>query len=406
MNEPYTNTVSANALDRVPASAISQPKQDAGSLRLAFIDNIRWVMIVLVLSMHSADTYSPFGNWYYTEHPKLGLPSVVFFSVYQSFLQAFFMALLFFIAGYFTPRSYDKKGPGRYLYDRFIRLGLPTMLYMLVIGPLTEYYVSKSWRTPDSFAKAWWGHITDGEVFSMTGPMWFCAALLIFCAVYAGMRWLSGKAGLKPFQTPALSNRNVALLISLIAITTYVVEGLDASGKSFYNMHLPDFPSYILLFAAGILAYRGNWLARLEYRFGLRWCALALGIGCVLWIGLIVFGGALQGHFSAYGGGWHWQNLGMCFWAAIICVGVSLGLLVSFRDRFNAQGRFARFMSDNAFAVYVFHPPILIAIALGLRWFAVPGVFKFVLLTALSATACFIAAELVFRRIAILKRIL
>ena len=30
--------------------------------RLLFIDNIRWSMIILVLSMHAVDTYSPFGN--------------------------------------------------------------------------------------------------------------------------------------------------------------------------------------------------------------------------------------------------------------------------------------------------------------------------------------------------------
>jgi glucan biosynthesis protein C len=30
--------------------------------RLPFIDNIRWTMIVLVLSMHGCDTYSPFGR--------------------------------------------------------------------------------------------------------------------------------------------------------------------------------------------------------------------------------------------------------------------------------------------------------------------------------------------------------
>jgi hypothetical protein len=64
-------------------------------VRLSFIDNIRWVMIVLVLSMHSADTYSPFGNWYYSDRGAVGLPTVVFFGFYQSFLQAFFMALLF-----------------------------------------------------------------------------------------------------------------------------------------------------------------------------------------------------------------------------------------------------------------------------------------------------------------------
>src|SRR4030095_14518210 len=35
-------------------------------MRLAFIDNIRWTMILLGLSMHAADTYSPLGSWYYT----------------------------------------------------------------------------------------------------------------------------------------------------------------------------------------------------------------------------------------------------------------------------------------------------------------------------------------------------
>ena len=41
--------------------------------RLLFIDNIRWTMIVLVLSMHACDTYSPFGNWYYVDRQQAGL---------------------------------------------------------------------------------------------------------------------------------------------------------------------------------------------------------------------------------------------------------------------------------------------------------------------------------------------
>jgi len=40
-----------------------------------------------------------------------------------------------------------------------------------------------------------------------------------------------------------------------------------------------------------------------------------------------------------------------------------LGLLTLFRDRFNRQGAVARFLSANAFAVYVFHAPVLIALA-------------------------------------------
>src|SRR6266436_5528346 len=78
--------------------------------RLLFIDNIRWSMIILVLSMHASDTYSPFGNWYYVDRQRTGLGTALFFGVYQSFLQAFFMAALFFIAGYFSAAAYDRKG--------------------------------------------------------------------------------------------------------------------------------------------------------------------------------------------------------------------------------------------------------------------------------------------------------
>ena len=54
--------------------------------RLAFIDNIRWTMILLVLSMHAADTYSPFGSWYYTDRGEMSFGTVVTFGLYQTFL--------------------------------------------------------------------------------------------------------------------------------------------------------------------------------------------------------------------------------------------------------------------------------------------------------------------------------
>ena len=121
--------------------------------RLQFVDNLRWVMIVLVLSMHAADTYSPLGNWYFVDRRPIGLPTLAFFAGWQMFLQSFFMGLLFFIAGCFVPPSLDRKGPKRFLRDRLVRLGLPMLLYMLVIGSVTEYYAAHSWNStePTSF---------------------------------------------------------------------------------------------------------------------------------------------------------------------------------------------------------------------------------------------------------------
>ena len=83
--------------------------------------------------------------------------------------------------------------------------------------------------------------------------------------------------------------------------------------------------------------------------------------------------GALTGETSAYSGGLNWQNFGISLWAAIICAGMSLGILIVFREHFDAQGRIARFIADNAFAVYVFHPPILIGIAIILHTAYVPA---------------------------------
>jgi len=70
----------------------------------------RWTMILLVISMHAADTYSPFGNWYYVERPTVTAIETLVFGAWQTYLQSFFMGLLFFVAGFFVPASYDRKG--------------------------------------------------------------------------------------------------------------------------------------------------------------------------------------------------------------------------------------------------------------------------------------------------------
>jgi len=63
--------------------------------------------------------------------------------------QAYFMGLLFLIAGYFVPDSFDRKGPARFLRDRAVRLGIPTLIYMLFINPSIEYLLlAFQWPEP------------------------------------------------------------------------------------------------------------------------------------------------------------------------------------------------------------------------------------------------------------------
>lgn len=50
---------------------------------------------------------------------------------------AYFMGLLFLLSGYFTPGSFERKGPGTFLKDRLLRLGIPTLVYVFLLNPLT-----------------------------------------------------------------------------------------------------------------------------------------------------------------------------------------------------------------------------------------------------------------------------
>lgn len=78
--------------------------------RLLYIDNLRWSAISMVVVMHAAVTYSPFGSWYYREHPPLGLGTRVAFAAYQAFQHAVSMGLLFGIAGYFAAGMVARRG--------------------------------------------------------------------------------------------------------------------------------------------------------------------------------------------------------------------------------------------------------------------------------------------------------
>lgn len=375
--------------------------------RLPFIDNLRWVMIMLVLSMHAAVTYSGNGGWYYKEHADLGRPELFAFITYQAFLQSFFMSLLFFVAGYFVPGSYDRKGAGRFLKDRAYRLGWPTLLFIFLIGPLTEFYISHSWDpdSPDrSFIREYHYYLTRTRWPGGTGPLWFCAALLIFCTVYAGYRkWIHGKDA-RPKAFPG--NILIGGLILFIATATFLVRIPWPNGTSFYNMQLCYFPGYIVAFIAGTFAYRQGWLSTLPKKTGLFWGRVGLIGGLVLWMALLIFGGAFKGQKASYSGGLHWQSAGLCLWEAMCGVGLSLYFLVLFREKFNAQGKWARFFSDNAFAVYVFHPPILIGISLlmrGLHWMPL---LKFGALTILSIAVSYSISAMFLRKIPLLRRIL
>jgi glucans biosynthesis protein C len=361
----------------------------AASTRLLFIDNLRWTMIMLVITMHAAVTYSNLGRWYYNEKSHLDTGTFLFFASYQSWLQAFFMGLLFFIAGYFVPAKFDRKGAGRFLRDRTIRLGVPTLIYMFLIGPATTYYLLVLPRGARSSFPGWWvSYVTSSDIRNGgTGPLWFCLALLIFSTGYALVRFVAPGAPSSAKWTP--KSRHVVTLIAAMAAATFLVRTVQPVGTALYNMQLCYFADYILFFIAGIHAGRHGWLTLLPWSFAMRWLAISVIGGGAAWFAVLLTATAVKAPAELYNGGVHWQSAVMTTWEAVFAVGVCLGLIVIFRHRFNAQGRLARFLSDNAFAVYVLHPPVVISASLALRNWHAPPIAKFAAVSAIATIVSF-----------------
>ena len=124
-----------------PAAAIATATRGGPPRhRLLYIDNLHILLTGLVVIHHAAVTYSDIPMWYYTEPAKDR--SGVALDVLLIFDQTFFMGFFFLISGYFVPTSYDHKGGRAFLQDRLVRLGIPLVVFAVLLGPIlgARYY--------------------------------------------------------------------------------------------------------------------------------------------------------------------------------------------------------------------------------------------------------------------------
>ncbi len=366
--------------------------------RLLYIDNIRLMIIIFVVMLHLAVTYSGFGSWYYIEGTHLDTLSTIWFAFYQSFQQGYILGVLFLIAGYFVAGSYDRKGFNPFIGDRFKRLIIPTLIYMIAITPFIE--IVELGNKPSGFSIS--------GFLSGTGPMWFAAALFGFSLIYGLERLISHR----PKATSASDQKQLyptlglaVSLILIIAVFAFLIRIVQPIGTDILNFQICYFASYIVLFIVGILAYRSNLFAKISYRTGKRCLIGAIVLGFLVWFVLVVIVTA-TGTTGAIDGGLTWQSAAFSVWESSVAVAMSFGLIAVFREKFNRQSKLIKTLSDNSFAVYMFHPMIIIPVTLLFSPLALNPIVKWLLLCAICVPLCFAATYFVFRRIPLLKKVL
>jgi glucan biosynthesis protein C len=386
-------------LDQATAQPIAAT-QTAAQPRLLFVDNLRVLLTIMVILFHLMITYGGNGSWYYQEGRQdfiTGATSAWFLTV----TQAYFMGLFLFISAYFVPGSYDRKGAGRFLQDRLIRLGIPVALYSWLIRPLLAYLDPV--RFPDGRPPLWsflTGNYFKNEALFGAGPLWFIETLLIFSAAYALVR-LSTRP-LRPASavrtTPFPTSSSIVVFALLIGLGAFAVRLWLPVGWDFVplNLQFPFFVQYIALFAAGLVAYRHNWLQSLPDRTGRFWLSMAAVLVLGFWP-LALGGGAVEHGLDAFRGGLHWQAFAYAIWESLLAVSMSIGLIYVFRRHANGQGRVAAFLSRNAYAAYLIHEVVIIAMSYAARDVVVYPLLKWALVALVAVPLCFGLGHLIRR---------
>ena len=358
--------------------------------RNAAIDHLRIVLTALVIFHHVAITYGGSGGWYWREQPNASSRLLLMFNATD---QTFFMGFFFLLAGYYTPGSYDRKGPTRFCAERLLRLGVPLVVYFFVLSPLTIAIARTREGSP--LLAGWWD-LTRRHHFG-PGPLWFAEALLIFAVGYLAWRRFR-PASAAPTVLPG--NVRLATTALMLGAASFLVRLVIPVGKELAWLQLGYFPCYVYLFVAGCAAARGGLLEKVTIQQARPWLIVSL----VAWLTLplVVFFPTGQG---SYNGGWNLNALHYALWDPLVAAGVILGLLY-FAQRYASRATpLTGWLSRHAYGAYIVHPPVAVALSVAIaKWTAAP-LAKFALVGTAACIGSFLLAA-VLRALPGARRIL
>jgi surface polysaccharide O-acyltransferase-like enzyme len=151
------------------------------------LDNLRGVVILIVLGFHSSLAYV---SWVAT--PKVGFDSPPYnwrafpiidshrflgFDLFCAWQDVYLMSLMFFLSGLFVWRSLTRKTDLTFVRDRVLRLGVPYVVGVVTVIPLAIYPAFRVTAMDTSLAA--YGHALLALPFWPNGPLWFLWQLLV-----------------------------------------------------------------------------------------------------------------------------------------------------------------------------------------------------------------------------------
>ncbi len=167
------------------------------------IDNLRAIVILLVLAFHSVLAYLNFlpqqsfafdsAPFLWRAFPIVDSQRWIGFDLFCAWLDVFLMSFFFLLSGLFVWTSLSRKDARAFLSDRVLRLGLPFALVVTLLMPLAHYptYVQSALASGvDPGIADYWRHWLALPLWP-SGPVWFLWLLLLFDIAAVGLYQLT-----------------------------------------------------------------------------------------------------------------------------------------------------------------------------------------------------------------------
>eukprot|EP00928_Gymnodinium_smaydae_P074850 TRINITY_DN5786_c0_g1_i1.p1 TRINITY_DN5786_c0_g1~~TRINITY_DN5786_c0_g1_i1.p1 ORF type:complete len:527 (+),score=82.87 TRINITY_DN5786_c0_g1_i1:38-1582(+) len=239
-----TTRCEANLALPLHAATVAEPS--ASPQRMYYLDNLKVFMTVSVLYHHMAIGYGAAGSADGFLLGNFKNPFSVVNSLVVAINQSYFMCMFFFISGYFVPSSLARKGVREFLRDKFMRLGLPLLVYFFVFSPLITFFAALVVGPLEWDPKYGWP--------VGLGPPWFLQVLLLFSLAAALVFGVDG--------VPTVACPKPGLILQLGMAVGLLQSYFVIMGFTMFDIPLAfgALPFDILFFFAGCLAKKNKWL--------------------------------------------------------------------------------------------------------------------------------------------------
>ena len=364
----------------------------ADSRRLAPIDNLRGVLVAWVIAGHAMLGYTVIGGWPYDEVTEATMPRhlELILGTVLGPTALFVMGTFFFLSGLLASGSIARHGPAGFARQRLVRLGVPWLLFTLLIWPLLMWAAYRSAGHPLPI----WEALQARQPFLDSGPLWFVQILLYVSLGHALLTW-GGQV--RDFHPRAISL--VVMAIAIAAASFLIRLWFPARSQQVLDLHVWQWPQCVGLYALGVVVASQGWAERVPLRT-VRRCgiivlvAVATGIAIAAAVGI----SDLARDSVPFVGGWHWQALSLDVVEATLVVAGSVWLLGWAQRWLTSRGGGLTRVARGAYVAYLLQAPLLISLEIAGRSLDWPAVVKGLIVATVAVTGSFGLAWLFTRR--------